>query len=67
MALNKRTYVANTTKITAANLNEIQDAIIDLENKNIPNTTSLDNNKFLRVVNGTPTWVALTNVAEEGA
>lgn len=35
--------------------------------KNIPNATSLDNNKFLRVVNGTPTWVALTNVAEEGA
>lgn len=67
MALNKRTYIANTTKITAANLNEIQDAIIDLENKNIPNTTSLDNNKFLRVVNGTPTWVELTNVAVEGA
>lgn len=33
----------------------------------VPNTTSSDNNKFLRVVNGTPTWVALTNVAEEGA
>ena len=67
MSLNKRTYVANATKITAANLNEIQDAIIDLEGKNIPSTSSSDNNKFLRVVNGVPTWVALTNVAEEGA
>lgn len=33
----------------------------------IPNATTSDNNKFLRIVNGTPTWVALTNVAEEGA
>lgn len=33
----------------------------------VPNTTTSDNNKFLRVVNGVPTWVALTNVAEEGA
>lgn len=33
----------------------------------IPETTTSDNNKFLRVVNGVPTWVALTNVAEEGA
>lgn len=31
MALSKRTYVGGTTKITAANLNEIQDAIIALE------------------------------------
>lgn len=33
----------------------------------IPNATTSDNNKFLRIVNGTPAWVALTNVAEEGA
>ena len=33
----------------------------------IPAATTTDNGKFLRVVNGVPTWVALTNVAEEGA
>lgn len=32
-----------------------------------PNATTSDNNKFLRIVNGSPTWVSLTNVAEEGA
>ena len=31
MALSKRTYVGGTTKITAKNLNDIQDAIIALE------------------------------------
>lgn len=30
MALSKRTYVGGTTKITAANLNDIQDSIIAL-------------------------------------
>lgn len=33
----------------------------------VPNITTANNGQFLRVVNGTPTWVALTNVAEEGA
>lgn len=33
----------------------------------VPNVTTANNGQFLRVVNGTPTWVALTNVAEEGA
>lgn len=37
-----------------------------VDNK-VPNTTTSDNNKFLRIVNGVPTWVALTNVAGEGA
>ena len=37
-----------------------------VDNK-VPNTTTSDNNKFLRIVNGVPSWVALTNVAEEGA
>ena len=37
-----------------------------VDNK-VPNTTTSDNNKFLRVVNGVPTWVALINVAGEGA
>lgn len=35
MALSKRTYVGGTTKITAANLNDIQDSIIALEDKGI--------------------------------
>lgn len=33
----------------------------------LPAYSTSDNNKFLRVVNGSPSWVALTNVAEEGA
>ena len=37
-----------------------------VDNK-VPNTTTSDNNKFLRIVNGVPSWVSLTNVAEEGA
>ena len=37
-----------------------------VDNK-VPNTTTSDNNKFLRIVNGVTRWVALTNVAEEGA
>lgn len=47
----------------AANKQYVDDAVANA----VPNTTSSDNNKFLRVVNGIPTWVALTNVAEEGA
>lgn len=35
MALSKRTYVGGTTKITAANLNDIQDSIISLEGKGL--------------------------------
>lgn len=34
MALSKRTYIANETKFTAQNLNDIQDAIITLEGYN---------------------------------
>ena len=33
----------------------------------IPTAATTNNGQFLRVVNGIPTWVALTNVAEEGA
>lgn len=33
----------------------------------IPAATTANNGQFLRVVNGVPRWVALTNVAEEGA
>ncbi len=35
--------------------------------KPLPSTTTADNGKFLRVVDGEPVWVALTNVSEEGA
>lgn len=33
----------------------------------LPVATAEDNNKFLRVVDGVPTWVALTDVSIEGA
>jgi len=33
----------------------------------LPAATSEDNNKFLRLVDGVPTWVALTDVSQEGA
>ena len=33
----------------------------------LPVCSTSDNGKFLQAVNGVPTWVALTNVAEEGA
>lgn len=36
MSLNKITYVDGKTIISASNLNAIQDAIIDLENKPTP-------------------------------
>lgn len=67
MSLQKRTYVSGATIITAENLNDIQDSIISLEGKNIPNASSSDNGKFLRIVEGKPAWASLTNVAEEGA
>lgn len=42
MALSKRTYVGGTTKITAANLNDIQDSIIALEDKGITKEEVVD-------------------------
>lgn len=33
----------------------------------VPSVTTANNGQFLRVVNGVPAWVSLTNVAEEGA
>lgn len=42
MALSKRTYVGGTTKITAANLNDIQDSIIALETKGITKEEVVD-------------------------
>lgn len=42
MALSKRTYVGGTTKITAANLNDIQDSIITLEGKGLTKEEVVD-------------------------
>ena len=42
MALKKRTYKANETPITAENLNDIQDAIIDMETANGDIDAALD-------------------------
>lgn len=42
MALSKRTYVGGTTKITATNLNDIQDAIIALEGKGLTKEEVVD-------------------------
>lgn len=50
MALTKRTYVSRETAITAQNLNEIQDSIIDLENVQIP--TSLKNPYSIKITQG---------------
>ena len=33
----------------------------------VPNASAADNGKFLRVVDGVPAWVALTDVSQEGA
>lgn len=53
MALTKRTYVSRETSITAQNLNDIQDAIIDLENTQAP--TSLKNPYSMKVIQGAVT------------
>lgn len=53
MALTKRTYVSRETTITAQNLNEIQDAIIGLENTQIP--TSLKNPYSIKITQGAAT------------
>ena len=53
MALTKRTYVSRETAITAQNLNEIQDAIIGLENTQIP--TSLKNPYSIKITQGAAT------------
>ena len=57
-------YTSKLQTVAVGNIVKIPGKFLDLP---IPDVTAADNNKFLRVVNGTPTWVALTNVAEEGA
>lgn len=51
----------------------VVDAIKKIDTKYIPDSVKLpaataeDNNKFLRIVDGIPTWVSLTDVSTEGA
>ena len=53
MALKKVTYIDETTVIEAENLNNIQDAIIALENEDkLPTATPENNGKILQIVNG---------------
>lgn len=47
-------------------LADLNDYVKEVSNR-IPEATTANNGQFLRVVNGVPTWVALTNVAVEGA
>lgn len=57
-------YTSKLQTVAVGDIVKIPGKFLDLP---IPDVTAADNDKFLRVVNGTPTWVALTNVAEEGA
>lgn len=68
MALTKVTYVDNQTVITAQNLNDIQDSIINLENddgSSLPAFTSADNGKFLRISNNQAVWVAISDAESQ--
>ncbi len=47
-----------------SNNHAVNKAYVDAK---VPVVTTANNGQFLRVVNGVPTWVALTNVAVEGA
>ena len=66
---NKVTYQNKVTIITAENLNDIQDSVINLqtmlENGVMPPVDESDNGKFLRVVNGE--WAAETVPSAEEA
>lgn len=58
MGLKKVTYIDETTIIEAENLNDIQDAIIDLENEEkLPAATAANNGKMLQIVKGKWTLV----------
>lgn len=67
---NKVLYENKVTIITAENLNNIQDSIIELQSTVasgdiVPLVNSNDNGKFLRVVDGKWAAVALVNAEEE--
>lgn len=48
MSFEKRTYVAGTTKITADNLNNIQDKIIELDNKSLTKDEVIDKVSYIK-------------------
>lgn len=50
--LKKVTYVQAKTVIEAQNLNDIQDAILELEGNPLPKATAADDGKVLKVVDG---------------
>ena len=64
MALEKVTYENERTVINAKNLNDIQDAIIALEDK-VPLVSESDNGKVLMVVDGVVSAVSIESA--EGA
>lgn len=64
MALKKVTYKNEITVIKAENLNDIQDAIIALE-QSVPPITEADNGKVIMVVGGAMSAVKIDSA--EGA
>lgn len=54
------------TQITSALISVISESYIP-DSVKLPAATTEDNNKFLRIVDGVPTWVSLTDVSTEGA
>lgn len=65
MSLSKVNYQDNITLITAQNLNDIQDAIIELENNGgLPEYTSADDGKFLRISGNEVVWASIANAEE---
>lgn len=70
MAYEKQTFTKGQT-LTAAQMNHIEDGLKAADDKaeaaaNKLATTTADNGKFLRVVNGVAVWATITN-AEEGS
>lgn len=68
MALNKVTYVDNETVIYAQNLNDIQDAIIALEQGGggIPAPSNPSNGQFLVYSSAQSAWIAQTVPSANG-
>lgn len=61
-----KTELDNLFNTLQQRIESLNDYVKEISNR-IPEATTANNGQFLRVVNGVPTWVALTNVAEEGA
>lgn len=65
MSLSKVNYQDSITLITAQNLNDIQDAIIESENNGgLPEYTSADDGKFLRISGNEVAWASMLNAEE---